>query len=845
MIILKFVLPSIIPAENFFVQLFVSIFRFLIPYVGPSRCLRFFFPRYGMPQMWATIVKRQLHAMTDNSDKINELLEKLEILLKRQDDFSREIGNLQIEINRLKITGTEQVIEQKGSSLNRPVTNTGFEIKKEKITAGSRPQQTLQGLPKSPVNKLPKVRSDLEKFIGENLINKIGIAITVIGVAVGAKYAIDHQLISPLTRIILGYLFGFGLLGFALKLKKKYENFSAVLLGGSMAIMYFITYTAYSFYGFIPQLLAFALMVIITAFTVVAAITYNRQVIAHIGMVGAYAVPFLLSDGSGKVAVLFSYMALMNIGILATAFKKYWKPLYYFSFGLTWLIYFSWYLSKYQTTEHFDIALIFLSIFFILFYLTFLAYKLLKKEKFELQDIILLLANSFIFYGIGYAILDGHETGKHLLGLFTFLNAIVHFIISVIIYRQKLADRNLFYLVSGLVLIFITIAIPVQLNGHWVTLLWAGEATLLFWIGRTKNAPVYEKLSYPLMILAFLSIGQDWTTLYDNYNPENPQTRLTPLFNINFLSSLLFIAAFGFINLINRNKKYSSPFTSQKGVSNVIAFSIPAILLFTLYYTFRLEIANYWNQLYADSLLTIKTGNQQSSGVSNHDIENFKAIWIINYSLLFVSVLVFLNLKKIRSRQLGLINFGLLILAIGVFLVQGLYVLSELRESYLEKILSHYYKSGVFNIGIRYISFVFVALALSICHKCIRQELTQKNYKVAFDFLLHVSVLWIASSELITWMDIAASTQSYKLGLSLLWGIYSLFLISLGIWKKKKHLRIGAIALFGVTLVKLFFYDISHLDTIAKTIVLVSLGVLLLIISFLYNKYKYIISNEN
>ena len=139
MIILKFVLPSIIPAENFFVQLFVSIFRFLIPYVGPSRCLRFFFPRYGMPQMWATIVKRQLHAMTDNSDKINELLEKLEILLKRQDDFSREIGNLQIEINRLKITGTEQVIEQKGSSLNSPVTNTGFEIKKEPDTTANKP----------------------------------------------------------------------------------------------------------------------------------------------------------------------------------------------------------------------------------------------------------------------------------------------------------------------------------------------------------------------------------------------------------------------------------------------------------------------------------------------------------------------------------------------------------------------------------------------------------------------------------------------------------------------------------------------------------------------------------
>src|SRR5690606_10266054 len=92
-----------------------------------------------------------------------------------------------------------------------------------------------------------------EKFIGENLINKIGIVITVIGVAIGAKYSIEHDLISPLTRIILGYLTGAGLLGFGIRLKQKYENYSAVLVSGAMAIFYFITFAAYSFYSLFPQ----------------------------------------------------------------------------------------------------------------------------------------------------------------------------------------------------------------------------------------------------------------------------------------------------------------------------------------------------------------------------------------------------------------------------------------------------------------------------------------------------------------------------------------------------------------------------------------------------------------
>ena len=110
--------------------------------------------------------------------------------------------------------------------------------------------------------------------------------------------------------------------------------------------------------------------------------------------------------------------------------------------------------------------------------------------------------------------------------------------------------------------------------------------------------------------------------------------------------------------------------------------------------------------------------------------------------------------------------------------------------------------------------------------------------------MLYISLLWILSSELINIISLQGLNGSYKLGLSILWGVYALFLIIMGMAKKKKHLRIGAITLFAVTLAKLFLYDIGHLDTIAKTIVFVSLGVLLLIISFLYNKYKHLITDD-
>lgn len=848
-------------------------------------------------------------------DQINQLQEKLDLLLKKQNLFAKEVQDLQESLTKLKniepvdAIDKEEVkeefkeeVEEKKYAYSRNVSSTklhrdkhhkilggvcaglakyfginrglirilwlffslfmgiGFIIyiilwivipsaeKATNISNTRQPQTTKKsnGDGLGSTHKFPRISTDLEKFVGENLINKIGIAILIIGVAIGAKYSIENDLISPLTRIALGYLVGLGLLGFGMKLKVKYENFSAVLVSGAMAILYFITYAAFSFYDLFPQVFAFVLMVVFTVFTVIAALNYNKQVIAHIGLVGAYAVPFLLSEGKEDIMVLFSYMAIINIGILFIAFKKYWKPLYISSFALTWLIFISWFVSNYNADEHFGLALVFVFIFFVTFYLTVLAYKLIQKEEFGVFDIVLLLVNSFIFYGIGYAILDSNETGSELLGLFTLGNALLHFTVSTVVYKQNLGDKNLFYLISGLVLVFITIAIPVQLNGNWVTLLWIGEAALLFWIGRTKKIPIYELLAYPLMLLAFLSVFQDYETINNSRYFNDSTTEVTPIFNIYFLTSMLFVAAFIFINSLYNKKKDTSPLKNNEDLMRIISFSIPAMLLIILYVAFRIEIVNYWDQLYANSAVAINEGDEYYKEVyNNYDLRKFKTIWLINYSLLFGVILSFVNIKKLKNRQLGFINLGLNTFLIVLFLGQGLYVLSELRESFLNQELAEYYNISSFNIGIRYVSFAFVAVSFYAIYKYIQQEFMNVNYKVFFNLLLAISILWIASSELINWLDITGSSQAYKLGLTIFWGVYSLVLISLGIWKNNKNLRIGAIVLFSITLIKLFFYDISHLDTLSKTIVFVSLGILLLIISFLYNKFKHIISDEN
>ena len=787
--------------------------------------------------------------------KINELEQRIGNLLYRQSVFYKEIKQLENELAELKrqsnfssVSATNTVKTPVEKPTERPAEKPierPTEAPAEKTT--ETPVITAPSTPKPqfslPTINRPKQPSDLEKIIGESWINKIGILIVIIGVAIGAKYSIENELISPLTRIILGYLVGIGLLGFGIKLKPKFEGYSAVLVSGSISIFYFITYFAYSFYNLIPQVLAFAMMLIFTVFTVFAAIKYNRVVIAHIGLIGAYAVPFLLSSGSGRVDILFSYMLIINLGILFISIKRDWKTLHYSAFFFTWLIYGSWFADKsfYSSLQGYEaLGIGFATAFFLIFYGVSLFNNIISKEKLDKINIILILLNSFIYFGFGYGIFNSNTKLDTYLGLFTLFNAVIHFVVLFFIKSKKLADSTLFYSTLGMVFTFITIAIPIQLDGSWVTLLWIAQGTILFWIGKTKNIPIYEKISLPILGLSFLSLLEDWS-FYRYANNGDIQA----FWNINFLTGILAILGYGFVVYLSRkhaeteeNQKFS-PFNAIK------SFYLPALLVLTAYLTFRNEIAYYFNYWLENSSLKGKEISEiDDYSLYNYDINVFKNIYLIAYSLVFFGGLALLNFHKFKNKVLGIsaIVIGLLtLLSAQTF---GLEELGELRYAYINGGSNEYFDVNFNYILVRYLLWGSVAFALWAIFKNTKSIIENTKFHIFLEMVIHISILNFLSNELVTWMDIAGYQDIFKLGLSILWSVYSLLLVSLGIYKKKKYLRISALVLFGVTLAKLFLYDISNLSTISKTVVLIVLGLLLLIISFLYNKFKDKIGDE-
>jgi uncharacterized membrane protein len=783
--------------------------------------------------------------MSDYNEKIAELQQRLDKMVEYQGYFNKEIALLKTEI---------------------------FHLKKASQTFQSTPQVTPQITPKIEYQKpietplKPQVSSNyqavepqshdshIEEFVGKNLISIIGIIITVIGVGIGAKYAIDNNLISPAMRIVIGYIFAFGLLGFALKLKEIYDKFSAVLLSGSVAIMYFLTFFAYSFYDLISQTFAFAVMVAITVFTVFSALQYDRQVIAIIGLVGAYAVPFLLSDGSGRVVILFSYMSIINVGMLAVSIKKYWKFLHIAAFGLTWLIFFAWFIDKYRFDEHFPLALIFATIFFAIFYAASIVHNLCYQEEMSPETIFFLIANSFIYFGLGYVMLDGNVRTKPFLGFFTLSNAIVHFAVSYLI-SSRLISRQTLYFTLGLTLFFVTIAVPIQQEGIWIPIFWTIEAVFLFWVGFTKQIDFYEVASYVLMVLAILGLFNfvsrnqvEWSQYILNNNAYVTLT-LIPFYNEPFLAGLIFTVGFGIIcYLINPKNRESC---LESNIFNVVKVGVSVVFLIALYNLFRTEIGNYWHSQFietavTDAIMTPYSNLTETSRVFDGNLSMLNVVWQINYTMLFLSILSLINIKRLKNVGFGFTLLTLNGFVLAIFAVIGLYFISELRESYLLKTNVERFTRGSSLIAIRYISLVFVAGLIYSTYKLYKQDFLQKISDITMIFeMVFAVILWIIlSSELLNLMDIFGYKDSYKLALSLFWGSYSLILIALGMFWRKSHLRFGAIGLFALTLVKLFFYDIASLSTISKTVVFVSLGVMLLIISFLYNKYKDIIFKD-
>jgi uncharacterized membrane protein len=370
-------------------------------------------------------------------------------------------------------------------------------LEKQDIEGGVSPSGK-KGIFRQPWAPREDEKLNLEHFIGLRLMHLVGIVVLVIGISIGVKFAVDRELISEAARIALAYTAGIILYFLSVRLKKKFELFSAILFSGAMASGYFTSYAAYVYYQLFSFPVVFILMVAITIFTAWAAIRYNRQEIAVLGMIGAYGIPFLISANADNVQLFFAYILLINGGIAFLSFKKNWKGMITVGILVTWTLYNGWALLRYEHPQQTE-ALLFLLAFYFLFSVAALAYQLLKKKLLQQVDVQHFVYNQvFAFVAMLIILTEGRFGGRS--ADVTGWGFLYFAAITLLSGYVMPAERLLLKYLAALSVLCLVCFAGIKWNGLPVTMLWLGIAAGLFVAG------VVTRMAW-LRLMAMILLG--------------------------------------------------------------------------------------------------------------------------------------------------------------------------------------------------------------------------------------------------------------------------------------------------------------------------------------------------
>lgn len=405
-------------------------------------------------------------------------------------DEQQSIEQLQLEIERLskELSAYQGQIETLRKQIDQLTIVGKTNVSKERIVA-------------KPV--LAVKDWSLENFIGLRLIHLVGMVVLVIGLSIGVKYAIDRNLISEGARIVFAYAAGGLLYLLSLRLQKKYTVFSAILFSGGMASLYFTTYGAFVYYQLFSFALSFGLMILLTLYTVYKAIDYNRQEIALLGLVGAYATPFLVSKNADQAELFFLYISLINGGVVFLAVKKQWNTVGRLAQLITWVLFIAWAAVRFTENVR-SIGAVFMVFFFSLFFAGITGAKWMHKQNFTKAQAYQLVLNNLAVYTASLLLFPSFsENALAIISLIVcFFAAAQAYSFSAFWKEEQYVQRLLY----GLSFILFIVFIAFQWDGLLVTLLWLLTAVLVFTWGVLRKSPAARMTAMLLMGTTLLKL---------------------------------------------------------------------------------------------------------------------------------------------------------------------------------------------------------------------------------------------------------------------------------------------------------------------------------------------------
>ena len=659
----------------------------------------------------------------------------------------------------------------------------------------------------------PSQAVDWEQVIGGNWLARVGVLALILGVAFFLKLAFDNDWIGPTGRVALGAVGGLAMMGAGEFWQKRYPGYARALSGGGVGLLYLSTYAAFAIFDLIDIYPAVVLLLIESVVSAVLALRYESNALAIIGVAGAFCAPFVLgasnlegrasssSDGAGYD--LIAYVLAVDVGVLVLSTFRRW-----YWFRLTALLaslasYGIWYIEFGDAAGALG-AEIALTCIFLVFVGVTTFFHLIWVRGPGTLDLSLMTFNATAYFAISYALLFNEY--RDWMGGFSLAIAVFYLGMAYIALRRSPENARLSLFAFGIGVIFLTIAIPVQLDDMaWTTVGWATQGTVLIWLSFAMKSHAPRFFGYGLFALVAVKL-LSFDTLISVSDDD-------PVLNVRFLAFSMSIAAL-----------YLCSFAIWRSADQLTAlerraWSVYPILViaanFLTLWIFTAEVMDFFDQ----RLVTVG--------------------WAI-YGALLVWISFMVKFHSIRF------------FAYGVFALAALKLLFE--DTQVEA-LTH---DPVLNLRVLAFSVSIVALSFSaflIWKSPQRLTTYERDSWAVYPIMIGLAnfwTIWILTAEVLDYFnhnmttlrfmegsraEIQAMENAQNLSLTVLWAVYALVLLAVGIIGKLRAVRLAGLAVLTIPVVKVFVYDVFQLEQAYRVAAFIGLGALLLIGGYLYQRF--------
>lgn len=763
------------------------------------------------------------------------------VFIRKVNELSRKVDYLQSELLRRQQTVTPPAgVAGVTHAPESPAVSPAIASEPKPIF----PQAPAAPTPPKPLPPPPpkhsRTRAEWEALVGGKLLNRIGAFALMLGVGFFLKYAFDNNWLNETTRVLIGAAIGAGLLALGNRSHHKgLQIFSQGLIGAGLAIFYLSVYASFNFYHLVPQTVALVMMAGVTVLAFWQAFVYDSLAISVLGWAGGFLTPVLLSTGTANEVGLFTYVALLSAGLLAVTLKKEaWVILEPLTLAGMYLVYFVWFADDY-TESDFALTIFFLTIFWGLFFSLEVRHALRPTAVFNVpRQIVAGLNAALYFLGMAALFEDRHEDWTSAM---TLALGAVYFITMAAIKRHTSSETLATTRLTLTAIILLVIATAVEFSGFKLIIFWSLEALALLAYGRRwRLSHVWQSGLALIGISVYALLFTNGALAYQ------PISEFKLVLNQRFLAFAILAAACFTAARFMKTIEHK-----QSGLLQICLHYAWCVLLFIL---FTVET----NDIFAK--LMLNTAGQAQAHLSSILGYTFATVWA------FFALPV--TLAGLRQKMFPLLYSGLAILSLALIwaVLQTLGQFKPLSDFAL--LINHRFL----------LSMVLLAAALFLLREASRfDRLTasqdneflagKENQRPAWlkwlligipaIIVLFVFGLFTAETRdyfdraifLLNQPDTSAGLSQKieqlrnlkQLSVSGVWLLYSIALMTIGLWRRAQGLRLLSIGIFGITILKIFLYDLSFLSTLYRIFAFLGLGLILLLVSYLYQKYKAII----